>query len=104
MIAVIQTGGKQYKVQPGDQLIIGKLDLDVGANVEFDNVLMIENGDDIKIGTPLISGAKVTAEIMEQGRDKKINILKFRRRKHHMKHMGHRQYITTVKIKEIQGA
>lgn len=103
MIAVIQTGGKQYKVQPGDILKIGKLDLEEGADVLFSNILMTENGEDIQIGTPFLNGITVSAEVLEQGRDKKINILKFRRRKHHMKHMGHRQYITTVKIKEIQG-
>jgi len=104
MYAVILTGGKQYKVKEGDTLKIEKLELDPGEKIEFDVVLLAGKGDDIKIGAPHIEGAKVIAEVIEQARDKKIKILKFKRRKHHMKRMGHRQYITKVKIIEIQAA
>ena len=102
MYAVIYTGGQQHKVQSGEELKIAKLDLDEGEKVEFDKVLMVADGEDIKIGTPYLDGVKVTAEIIAQGRDKKIKIIKFKRRKHHMKHMGHRQYFTQVKIVDIQ--
>jgi large subunit ribosomal protein L21 len=101
MYAVIQTGGKQYRVQEGTYLKIEKLELGVGDSVEFDNVLMIQSEDGIKIGAPLVEGGKVTATVLSQGRHDKIKIIKFRRRKHHMKHMGHRQYYTEVQITGI---
>lgn len=102
MYAVILTGGKQYTVKVGDMIDIEKLDYDVAAQVEFDKVLLVGDGDDIKIGTPYLTGAKVLAEVAEQKRDKKVKILKFRRRKHSMTHMGHRQYLTKVKIADIK--
>jgi large subunit ribosomal protein L21 len=102
MYAVIISGGKQYRVVEGQTLKLEKLVVDVGSTVEFEQVLMIGNGDDIKLGKPYLKGSKVTASIVSHGRHDKIHILKFRRRKHHQKQMGHRQYFTEVKITEIQ--
>ena len=104
MYAVILTGGKQYKVQEGEKLEIEKLDREVGDTVDFDQVLLIVEGSEVKIGTPYLEGAKVSAEVIDQDRAKKIHIIKFKRRKHHMKQMGHRQYFTTVKVTSIQAA
>ena len=101
MYAVIQTGGKQYKVTQGDVLRIEKLAADEGASVDFNAVLLVADGDNIKIGKPQVDGAKVTALVQTQGRDKKVKIIKFKRRKHHRKQMGHRQYYTDVKIIQI---
>ncbi|MDD5578630.1 MAG: 50S ribosomal protein L21 [Methylobacter sp.] len=101
MYAVIQTGGKQYRVEEGTTLKIEKLELGAGDGIEFDNVLMIQAGDTVKIGQPFIEGGKVTAMVVSQGRHKKIKIIKFRRRKHHMKQMGHRQYYTEIQITGI---
>ncbi len=102
MYAVIATGGKQYRVAKGDTLQIEKLDDEAGSSVEFDQVLLIADSTSANIGTPYINGAKVTAEIVNQAKGEKINIIKFRRRKHYMRKQGHRQYITEVKIKDIQ--
>ena len=102
MHAVIKTGGKQYRVKEGDVLRVEKLGLDAGAKVELDEVLMLSNGEDIKIGAPLLKGAKVTAEVMSNGRAKKVKIMKFRRRKHSMTQMGHRQSYSEIKIKTIK--
>lgn len=101
MYAVIATGGKQYRVQQGDQIKIEKLAGNPGDKIEFDQVLLFADGEDVSIGTPFIKGGKVTGEVQEQARDKKIDILKFKRRKHHMKRMGHRQHYTHVKITKI---
>ncbi|OQY57095.1 MAG: 50S ribosomal protein L21 [Candidatus Parabeggiatoa sp. nov. 2] len=101
MYAVIQTGGKQHKVVPGSFLTIEKIPGEVGASVDFNDVLMVANGDDVRIGAPQVDGGKVTAIVHEQGRGKKINILKFKRRKHHLKRMGHRQHYTDVRITGI---
>ena len=101
MYAVIVSGGKQYRVQEGQTLKLEKLAAEQGANVEFDRVLLVGNGDDIKVGAPVVEGAKVTAEVVEHGRGKKVQILKFKRRKHHMKRQGHRQWYTEVKITGI---
>ena len=103
MYAIIKTGGKQYKVAEGEILEIEKLEVDVGSEVEFDQVLMISDGEsDIKIGAPYVEGAKVIAEVSAQDRGKKITVIKFRRRKHYMRKQGHRQYFTAVKIKAIK--
>lgn len=103
MNAVICTGGKQYHVAEGQTLKIEKLPVDVGGTVEFDQVLLIADGSKINLGSPTIAGAKVSAEVIKQGRGKKIEIIKFRRRKHHMKRMGHRQDYTQIKITGISG-
>jgi large subunit ribosomal protein L21 len=101
MYAVIVTGGKQYRVSQGDKVRVEKLDAAEGDSVELDKVLMIVDGDDIKIGAPAIEGGKVTAEVKTHGRSDKVNIIKFRRRKHHMKRQGHRQAYTELEITGI---
>ncbi len=103
MYAVIKTGGKQYRVTQGETLRVETLDASEGDAVEFDHVLMVGEGEDIKIGTPLVTGGKVTATVKAHGRAKKVHIIKFRRRKHHMKKMGHRQNYTEVEITGISG-
>lgn len=103
MYAVIVTGGKQYRVQEGQTLKVEKLATEAGSSVEFDRVLLVGNGDDIKVGAPVVEGAKVAAEVVSHGRGKKVQILKFKRRKHHMKRQGHRQWFTEVKITGING-
>jgi large subunit ribosomal protein L21 len=101
MYAVIATGGKQYRVAQGDVLRIEKLEAEAGATVEFDDVLLVGSGDDVKVGTPRVEGGKVTATVKTHGRGDKISIIKFRRRKHHRKQMGHRQDYTEVEITGI---
>jgi len=101
MYAVIQTGGKQYKVAEGDVLKIEKLEEEAGNEISFDSVLLINDDSGLKVGTPNLDGAKVTATVKSQGRHKKVNIIKFKRRKHQMKKMGHRQYYTEVQITGI---
>lgn len=103
MYAVIVSGGKQYRVQEGMSLKLEKIEEEVGKSINFDKVLMVVDGEKIAIGEPVVKGAKVTAEILAQGRHKKVKILKFKRRKHHMKQMGHRQWFTEVKITGIKG-
>lgn len=101
MHAVIKTGGKQYRVQVGEVLKVEQLLAEVGTKVEFSEVLMITEGDNVTVGTPFIANKLVHAEVLEQGRHKKVKIIKFRRRKHHMKQMGHRQNYTQIKITAI---
>jgi large subunit ribosomal protein L21 len=103
MYAVIKTGGKQYRVTPGDKLKIETIDAEVGASFDFDTVLMISDGDKLTVGTPTIASAKVTAEVVAHGRGKKVEIIKFKRRKHHQKRTGHRQNFTQVEIQSING-
>jgi large subunit ribosomal protein L21 len=88
-------------VAEGTTLKIEKLELGTGDSVEFDKVLLVQSGDAVKVGAPFIEGGKVSATVLSQGRHKKIKIIKFRRRKHHMKQMGHRQYYTEVRITGI---
>ena len=101
MYAVISTGGKQYKLAQGDVCRIEKLDAEEGASVEIDKVLMIADGDNINIGAPFVEGGKVTATVKAHGRAKKVEIMKFRRRKHHQKRTGHRQYYTEIEVTGI---
>ena len=101
MFAVIVSGGKQYRVQEGQTLKLEKLAVEAGSSVEFDRVLLVGNGDDVKVGAPVVEGAKVAAEVVGHGRGDKVTIIKFRRRKHHMKRQGHRQWFTEVKITGI---
>ena len=103
MYAVFTTGGKQYRASQGDIVRVEKLEAEKGATIELDHVLMVGEGDDVRIGTPTVDGGKVTAEVVDHGRGEKIRIIKFRRRKHHMKQMGHRQYYTEIKITGIEG-
>ena len=101
MYAVIATGGKQYRVEQGEVLRVEKLNAQEGDTIDFDKVLMVGSGDDVNIGSPYLESGKVSAEVRAHGRDKKIEIVKFKRRKHHQKQMGHRQSYTEIVIKEI---
>jgi large subunit ribosomal protein L21 len=101
MYAVVKTGGKQYRVAEGDTLKVEKLGVEEGETVELNEVLMIADGEDIKVGTPFLDGGKVTATVKSNGRGKKVKIIKFRRRKHHMKRQGHRQSYTELTITAI---
>ena len=103
MYAVIKTGGKQYRVAAGDVIKVEKLDGEVGENVALDEVLMV-GGDDAKIGTPTVAGAKVTAEVLEQGRGDKVLIFKKKRRKNYRRTAGHRQHQTVLRISGIEVA
>ena len=103
MYSVIESGGKQHRVVEGETLKLEKIEAATGDTVEFDKVLMLGGGDDdIKIGTPIVEGSKVTAEVVAHGRHKKIKIIKFNRRKHYRKETGHRQWFTEVKITGIK--
>ncbi len=101
MYAVFQSGGKQHRVSEGQTLRLEKLDVETGATVEFDKVLLVANGEEIAVGAPLVEGGKITAEVVKHGRGDKIKIVKFRRRKHSRKQQGHRQWFTEVKITGI---
>ena len=102
MYAVIATGGKQYRVAEGDVVRIEKLEAELGASVEFDKVLLVSNGSDLKIGAPLLAGSKVSGVVHKHGKGDKKVIVKFRRRKHYMRQGTHRQFFTDVKITGIQ--
>jgi large subunit ribosomal protein L21 len=104
MYAVIKTGGKQYKVAPGERLKIESLKAEAGDKVSFDEVLLIADGDSLTVGAPLVKGGKVNAEVVANGRGDKIRIIKHRRRKHYHKEQGHRQNFTEVKITDIVAA
>ena len=103
MYAVIVTGGKQYRVSEGDVVRVEKLSVEAGGDVEIDKVLMVGEGADVKVGTPYVEGGKVTARVTAHGRGPKVTIIKFRRRKHHMKRQGHRQNYTELQITGIAG-
>lgn len=100
--AVIESGGKQHRVQPGERIKLEKLEVATGETINFDKVLMVSVDGNLSIGAPLLGGAKVTAEVLSHGRHDKVRIIKFRRRKHHMKQQGHRQWYTEVKITGVQ--
>jgi len=104
MYAVFKTGGKQYRASQGDRLRIEKLDAEVGDSVEFDQILLVGVGSDIKVGAPLVAGSKIAAKVTAQGRGKKIEVIKFKRRKNYKRHHGHRQSYTEVEITSISGA
>jgi len=101
MYAVIKTGGKQYRVAAGQKLKIEQIPADIGQEITLDQVLSVGEGDQIKIGTPLVTGAVVTATVLAQGRHDKIKIFKMRRRKHYQKRQGHRQNYTEVRIDAV---
>jgi len=103
MYAVIESGGKQHRVEEGEQLKLEKIEAATGDTIEFDQVLMVGAGSDVKIGAPLVEGGKVTAEVVSHGRHDKIRIVKFNRRKHYRKETGDRQWYTEVKITAITG-
>ncbi len=102
MYAVIKSGGKQYRVSEGQTLNLEKMPVNPGDVIEFDQVLMLSDTTGLKFGTPLVKGAKVKAEVLSNGRAEKIRVIKFRRRKHYRRQMGHRQHFTQVKITAIQ--
>lgn len=99
--AVIRTGGKQYRVTPGELLRIESLKGDVGSDVEFSDVLLTSNAGNIQVGTPVVSGATVTAQIVEHGKERKIIVFKKKRRKGYRLKRGHRQHFTAVRVKDI---
>lgn len=101
MYAVFQSGGKQHRVSESQTVRLEKLDIATGEAVEFDQILMIANGENVKIGAPFVDGGKINAEVVAHVRGEKIKIVKFRRRKHYRKQQGHRQWFTDVKITSI---
>lgn len=103
MYAVIVSGGKQHRVVEGETLRLEKLDVATGEAIDFDKVLMVGEGESVKVGAPYVDGGKVTAEVISHGRGDKVHIIKFRRRKHYRKQQGHRQWFTEVKITGISG-
>ncbi len=103
MYAVIKTGGKQYRVSSGEKLKVEQILADIGAEIVLDQVLMVGDGDAVKVGTPLVSGASVKAKVVAQGRGDKVRIFKMRRRKHYRKTQGHRQNFTEIEILGIAG-
>jgi len=103
MYAVVVTGGKQYRVMKGETLRVEKLDVEAGQNIDITDVLLLGDGEKITVGTPNIAGAKVTATVKSHGRLDKVRIVKFRRRKHYRKQMGHRQHFTEIEITGIAG-
>jgi large subunit ribosomal protein L21 len=103
MYAIIKTGGKQYRVKSGEQLRVESLPAEVGAAVSFDEVLAVGEGDAVRVGAPLVAGAKVKATVVAHGRGEKLKIFKLRRRKHYQRTQGHRQNYTEVRIDDIVG-
>jgi large subunit ribosomal protein L21 len=104
MYAVIKTGGKQYRVEEGASLRVEKIDADEGSKVEFDEVLLVGNGSDVQVGRPFVDGGKVSATIEEQGRGRKVEVIKFKRRQGYKRTQGHRQAFTRLRIDSISGA
>ena len=103
MYAVVKTGGKQYKVAPGEKLKVEQIPADVGAEVILDQVLLVGEGESVRLGQPVVTGAQVKATVVAHGRGEKVKIFKMRRRKHYQKHQGHRQNYTELKIDSIDG-
>jgi len=103
MYAVISTGGKQYRVSEGSVLRVEKLDAEAGANVEFEQLLLVGQGDQVKVGAPFVNGGKVVATVQSHGKGEKKTIVKFRRRKHYLRQGTHRQPYTEIKVTSIVG-
>ena len=103
MYAVVKTGGKQYRITPGEKVKVEQIAADVGSEVVLDQVLMVGEGDSVRLGQPTLAGATVKATVVSQGRGDKVEIFKMRRRKHYQKHQGHRQGYTELKIDSITG-
>jgi len=101
MYAVIKTGGKQYRVSPGESIKVETIEAEVGSTLVLDQVLMVADGDAVKVGTPLVAGAKVSATVVSHGRGPKVHIFKMRRRKHYKKSQGHRQNYTEIRVDAI---
>ncbi len=104
MYAVIISGGKQYRVKEGEFLHVAKIERETGASVDFEQVLLVGEGESVKVGAPYVQGCKVVALIEDHGREDKIRIIKMKRRKHYMRRMGHRQWYTRIRITSIQTA
>lgn len=102
MYAIVKTGGKQYCVEEGKKISVEKLDAEVGAEVVFDQVLLVA-GDDVKVGAPVVAGAKVVAKVLEQGKGKKIRIFKYKAKSNYRRRQGHRQPFTKVEVTKIEG-
>ncbi|HLR21740.1 MAG TPA: 50S ribosomal protein L21 [Tissierellaceae bacterium] len=103
MYAVVETGGKQYRVQEGDVLFVEKLDVEEGSTVDFDKVLVLSNDDGLTVGKPLVEGAKVEGSVLEHGKNKKVIVFKYRAKKNYKRKQGHRQPYTKIKIEKIVG-
>ena len=103
MYAIIKTGGKQYRVQEGDNIFVEKLASDVDSEVVFDKVLAVVNDGDVKVGSPVVEGAKVTAKVLEQGKEKKVLVFKYKAKSDYRRRQGHRQPYTKVVIEKIEG-
>lgn len=103
MYAVVKTGGKQYRVNSGQKIRVEQISAEIGAEIMFDQVLAVGEGDAVKVGTPLVAGASVKAKVLSQGRGDKVRIFKMRRRKHYRKTQGHRQNYTEIEILGIAG-
>jgi large subunit ribosomal protein L21 len=99
--AVIESGGKQHKVSEGEVLRVEKIDAEVGTEITFDKVMMVKTDDNVTIGKPYVDNASVTAEVVEQGKHKKIIVFKYKRKKNYQRKQGHRQRYTTLRIKAI---
>lgn len=102
MYAIIKTGGKQYRVEEGQIIKVEKLEAEAGSNVEFGEVLMVSSDNDMKVGSPLVEGAKVTGKVLEQGKDKKILVFKYKPKKRYRVKTGHRQPYTKVLVEKIE--
>jgi large subunit ribosomal protein L21 len=102
MYAVVETGGKQYRVAVGDVIRVEKLDAAAGASINLDKILMVADGDNLRVGAPNVAGAAVTATVKAHGRGDKVRVFKFRRRKHYRKTIGHRQHYTELEITSIK--
>jgi len=103
MYAVIKTGGKQYRVAKGDKLKVERLSAEAGSSVDINDVLLVANDGKVTVGTPLVNGGSVKATVVSHGRHKKVEIIKFHRRKHYQKRTGHRQDYTEIEITDIKG-
>ena len=101
MYAVVKTGGKQYRVSPGEKLKVEQIPADIGSEVVLDQVLLVADGDHVTVGNPVVAGASVKAKVLSHGRHAKVTIFKMRRRKHYQKHQGHRQNYTELQIESI---
>lgn len=104
MYAVFRTGGKQYRASKGDVLKLEKLDAEEGASVQFDEVLLVGEGKDIKVGSPLLAGTSVSGKVLRQGKSRKVSVVKFRRRQNYLRQHTHRQFFTEVEITDISGS
>jgi large subunit ribosomal protein L21 len=104
MYAVFRTGGKQYRAAKGDVLRLEKIEADEGATITFDEVLLIGQGADVKVGDPLLSGSSVSGKVLSQGKTKKVNVVKFKRRQNYLRQGSHRQFYTEVEITDISGS